>query len=86
MMKKKAAKKRTAKRKSAKRKAPKKKGAKKQGFLDREAEKVGAEKKVGKTGPKRGKGIVSARGRAKMARGARKSDKGTGKGSYGFRA
>jgi len=48
---------------------------KKQGYLDREAEKT----------PGKGKGKVTPKTRAKMARGARKADTGTGKGSYGFK-
>ena len=64
-------------------------GMGKQGYLDREAEKVGAEHPVESEieRVKRLMGMPSQtpKDRAKEARGARKSNRKTGKGSYGFR-
>lgn len=63
---------------------------KKQGYLDREAEKVGATNRI-ETEAMRierlagVKDVPSAKTRARMSRGARKADRGTGKGSYGFK-
>lgn len=63
---------------------------KRQGYLDREAEKVGmknrAETEAERIERLAGvKGVQTARDRARESRGARKADRGTGKGSYGFR-
>lgn len=64
--------------------------AKKQGYLDREAEKVGETNRI-ETETMRierlsgVQGVQTARDRARESRGARKFDRGTGKGSYGFK-
>ena len=63
---------------------------KKQGYLDREAESVGA-KNSAETEEMRVKrlsgmgGVQTPRDRARESRGARKADRGTGKGEYGFK-
>jgi hypothetical protein len=63
---------------------------KKQGYLDREAESVGA-KNIAETEVMRVErlsgtgGVQTARDRARESRGARKADRGTGKGEYGFK-
>lgn len=60
--------KKTVRKKASKKTPGMRRGGKVQGYLDREAEKT----------PGRGKGVVSPRGRALMARGARG-------GKYGFK-
>jgi|TARA_R110002096_G_scaffold166098_1_gene335195 hypothetical protein len=62
---------------------------KKQGYLDREAESVGAknsaETEVMRIERLSGMNVQTARDRARESRGARKADRGTGKGEYGFK-
>tara|TARA_R100000808_G_C2125023_1_gene135432 strand:- start:280 stop:480 length:201 start_codon:yes stop_codon:yes gene_type:complete len=64
--------------------------AKKQGYLDREAEKVGATNRI-ETEAMRierlagVKGVQTPRDRARESRGMRKAMRKTGKGSYGFK-